>query len=273
MPIDHSDQNSSESQGNTEPDSLPAKKQGSLSAYWCFTLNNYAQSQIDHLEQVFRHECKWYVFQEETGAEGTPHLQGTLCLKDRQRLSSLKKLDPTIHWEATKSVKASLAYCTKVESRTGRQWVHGIEIPEELRLERPRGWQITVMDIIVTQPDVRTINWFWEPDGGVGKTSLCKYLVAKHDAVILSGKSNDMFHMLSKCRKRNLVIINVPRSTQDFVNYGAIEAIKDGLIFSGKYEGTMLVFNSPHVIVFANEPPYEEKMSADRWNIVRIRAD
>lgn len=77
--------------------------------------------------------------------------------------------------------------------------------------------------------------------------------------------------MISKFpAKRKLIVVDCPRSQQDYINYGAIEQIKNGLIFSGKYEGTQLVFNSPHVIVFANEPPDYSKMSMDRWNVVQI---
>jgi hypothetical protein len=54
------------------------------------------------------------------------------------------------------------------------------------------------------------------------------------------------------------------------VNYGAIEQIKNGLLFSGKYEGGQCVFNQPHVIVFANAEPKEEQMSMDRWDIREI---
>lgn len=254
--------------GNTV---LPRSKQSAQYTYWCFTLNNYTIEQIEHLEQVFRHECKWYVFQEEVGANGTPHLQGNLCLHVRQRMTQLKTIDPAIHWEPTKSVKASLVYCTKQETSQGRIYSHGIEVPRPLQLVTPRGWMLNVLDIIRQEPDHRTIHWFWDPDGGVGKTALAKYLCVKHNALMLTGKSNDMYHMISKYpNKRDLFVVDCPRSMQDYINYGAIEQIKNGLIFSGKYEGTQLVFNSPHVIVFANEPPDRDKMSLDRWSIVQI---
>lgn len=239
--------------------------------YWCFTLNNYELDQMEQMEQVLKHKCRWYVFQEETGESGTPHLQGTICLEKKQRLTGLKVINPKIHWEPTKAVKASLAYCTKQYSRTGRQFVYGIELPKQLDVEEPHGWQLQVMEIINQTPDNRTINWFWEPTGGVGKTTLCKYLVVKHNALMLTGKSADMYHMLAKYpNKRVLILVDCPRSQQDYINYGAIEHIKNGLVFSGKYEGAQLVFNCPHVFCFANEPPNKGLMSEDRWNVVRI---
>lgn len=253
--------------GNT---GSPAQKQGVQRLYWSFTYNNY--DSIEILESIFRPLCEWYIFQEETGESGTQHLQGTLCLKKKMRLTELKSLNSKIHWEATKCVKASILYCQKKETRTGKIYTHGIELPEEVEVEEPFGWQVQIMDIIKEKPDKRTIHWFWEPNGNVGKTTLCKYLVVKHNALMLSGKSSDMFHMISKFpNKRNLIIVDVPRSSQDFINYGAIEQIKNGLIFSGKYEGDQLVFNCPHLIVFANEPPDLSKMSIDRWNVVKIK--
>lgn len=252
--------------------SPPLIKQKPQYQYWCFTFNNYLEEQIEQLEQLFEHECKWYIFQEEIGENGTPHLQGTLCLTRRQRLTELVKINPKIHWEPTKSVQASKVYCSKKESASGRVFAKGIEIPEKLELEEPYGWQLQVLDIIKSKPDKRTVHWFWERDGGVGKTSLCKYLEHKHKAMMVTGKSSDMFHLISKYpNRRKIILVNVPRSTQDFINYGAIEAIKDGFICSGKYEGCILNFNSPHVIVFANEPPDYDKMSEDRWNVVRIQ--
>ena len=255
--------------GNTE--SRPSKQSNQYN-YWFFTFNNYTVEQIEQLEQVLRHECKWYIFQEETGEEGTPHLQGTISLKVKQRLTQLKVINVAIHWEPTKCVKASIEYCTKYESRTGRIYYHGIEIPEPLDLDEPYGWQLEIMDIIKTKPDKRTLHWYWESIGNIGKSVLCKWLVVKHNALMVTGKSTDMYNMLVRYpTKRKIIICDIPRASLGYINYGAIEHIKTGLVQSGKYEGHQLVFNSPHIFVFANEPPDCTKASMDRWVIKNIR--
>ena len=50
-----------------------------------------------------------------------------------------------------------------------------------------------------------------------------------------------------------------------------MEAIKNGCFFSGKYESGMVRFNSPHILVFANEPPERTKLSQDRWCVFALR--
>lgn len=253
--------------GNTDISPLT---QGKQSTYWCFTYNNYDLDQIEHLEHILKHECNWYVFQEEIGENNTKHLQGTIYLKKRKRLTELKCFHASIHWEVTKRVSASIAYCSKTETRNGNIYTYNIEIPEEVTVYEPYGWQIEVMNILKDKPCNRIIHWFWEPVGNRGKTTLCKYLCVKHGATMLTGKSNDMFHVISKTKKKNLFIVDCPRSIQDYINYGAIEQIKNGLIFSGKYDGQQLIFNCPHVVVFANCEPDFEKLSADRWHVVEI---
>lgn len=242
--------------------------------YWFFTFNNYTLEEAEQLAEIFKSECKWYIFQEEIGEQGTPHLQGTISLVKRQRLTSLKVFNIKIHWKPTKCVKASIEYCTKEKTRNGKQWIYGInlEIPPTIKLIEPFGWQLELLNIIKQEPDDRTIHWFWEPDGNVGKSQMTKYLVVKHNAIICTGKSADIFHVLTKHKNIALVIVDCPRSQQDFINYGAIEQVKNGLVFSGKYDSTQLVFNSPHVIVFANCRPDLTKMSIDRWNVVDIRS-
>lgn len=243
--------------------------------YWCFTLNNYEVETMETMETVFRSHFDWYIFQEETGDEGTPHLQGTVKCTKKMRLTELKRIDAGIHWEPTKAIKASILYCTKRASRTGRVYSYNVKIPkenEEIEVDEPYGWQLEAMKILQDKPDRRTIHWFWEPDGNVGKTCLCKYLCMTKDALMLSGKAGDMYHMISKFPdKREVILVDVPRSAHERFNYGAIEQIKNGLIFSGKYEGCQLVFNCPHVLVFANEPPDVAAMSMDRWCIHDIR--
>lgn len=168
-----------------DPHALSKSSQPNPSKYWCFTLNNYKIDQIVQLEHIFRNECDWYVFQEETGeTTGTPHLQGTICLKQRQRWPALHKWDTSIYFKETLSVSASVAYCTKVATRTGKIYAYGIGIPEETVVEEPYGWQLKVQKIIDGPPDKRTIHWVYDPIGNMGKTTYCKYLVVKQDALI-----------------------------------------------------------------------------------------
>jgi len=110
----------------------------------------------------------------------------------------------------------------------------------------------------------------------MGKTSFCKYLTVKHDAIALSGKAADMRNGVIDYVKTNkttpeLVLVPIPRSfNTDYLNYEGIENVKDMYFYSGKYEGGQVCGNPPHLIVFANEPPDQSKMSEDRWVVRNI---
>jgi len=54
------------------------------------------------------------------------------------------------------------------------------------------------------------------------------------------------------------------------MSYTGMEEIKDMFFYSGKYEGGMVCGRNPHVMVFANEPPDYDKMSANRWKVTEI---
>ena len=69
---------------------------------------------------------------------------------------------------------------------------------------------------------------------------------------------------------KSVIVIDVPRDNGNTVSYKAIEQIKNGMICNTKYETGMKLFNSPHIIIFANMPPEEHKLSADRWKIFEI---
>jgi len=77
---------------------------------WSFTLNNYTDKDCTLLDNLV---CKYVIYGKEIGEKGTPHLQGCIILCNASRLSSLKKILPTAHWEITKSTTASINYCMK----------------------------------------------------------------------------------------------------------------------------------------------------------------
>ena len=103
-------------------------KQENKSYRWCFTYNNPEIGSKDILHKFLKENCKslnrnskikMYIFQEETGAQGTPHLQGRFTLQNAMRLSALKKLFPKVHFERENNEEASSEYCCKPESRSG----------------------------------------------------------------------------------------------------------------------------------------------------------
>lgn len=60
----------------------------SRSRFWCFTLNNYVQSDIDMLADV---ECTYLVYGKEVGKQGTPHLQGYIEFEKAKSITAMKR--------------------------------------------------------------------------------------------------------------------------------------------------------------------------------------
>lgn len=91
---------------------------------WMFTINNFSD-ELEPLDWIPEDSaCVW---QSEIGKEGTPHLQGYLELDSQQRLSYLKKLHPTAHWESRRGTQAqAIDYCTKSdETYVEGPWCYG----------------------------------------------------------------------------------------------------------------------------------------------------
>lgn len=272
--------------GNSDATSLATSntlkvKQGNQYKKYDFTYNNYEKTEIERLERLFRVSCVRFCFQEEM--ESTPHLQGCIWLKERKRITELIDLfGKGISWRNARNWSALVLYCQDILKRID----DGIVI--NYRCKKPRKeikilsqlyrWEQMIIDIITKEPNDRTIHWFWERVGNTGKSTFCKYLCVKYNAIILSGKSHDMKYGIVKYMEKNgdypeLIVLDVPRSLLDFISYKGIEEVKNGLFFSGKYEGDMVVGNCPHLLIFANESPDLSKLSADRWSVCEIKMD
>jgi len=260
--------------------------------HWFFTWNNYPQNGVVILETLFKDICKKYIFQEETGAKGTPHLQGCISLKKKMRWSEFN-LPKQISWFRTRNLKSAYNYCMKEDTRTGKIYSDSpiifktkecrateeghkpkpLPAPLEI-IEELRPWQQSVVKQILVKPDKRTINWVYDRPGCNGKTVFGKYLWAKHNAIVANeGGTRDISCMLA-CLKKNgrdlnlqtTFIFNFSRCKAN-ISYGAIEYVKDGCMFSAKYESEQLMFNCPHVWIFSNDLPDFTKMSEDRWRV------
>lgn len=252
---------------------------------WSFTLNNYTDDEYGTLtQQLLDSEIEYIIGKEVGEKNNTPHLQGYLYFPNARSFNSVKKLLPKAHIERAKGNKSqNIKYCSKennfitnikeVKPKLSR---HQMMLEENYKNVIWRPWQQAIISIIEESINPRTIYWIFEEDGNSGKSFLAKYLFLKYNAIIASGKKDNLFHQVKEWldanepRSPTLAIVDIPRHDLDYINMGAIEAIKNGFIYSGKYEGGTCAFNHPHVICFANKPPKKNELSLDRWNIFHI---
>lgn len=261
------------------------RKQISPAKKWTFTYNNYESSERSVLYELFTDICEKFMFQEETGENGTPHLQGFCIFKDKLRPLSLK-LNKSIHWEKMKgNVDQNISYCSKSKTKSGQLYTN-IKTKQPLRvISKLRPWQEQVVEYNNSEHrnlDDRTINWICDEDGCAGKTVFCKYMstIEEQLVIITGGGYKDIACVLKlRCEDENFdlnsrttIFFNIPRDSDDngMISYKALESLKDGVMTSTKYESQTMVFNSPSVWVFSNNMPEVEKLSKDRWKVWKI---
>lgn len=130
-----------------------------------------------------------------------------------------------------------------------------------------RPWQERCIARINMQTE-RQVTWIVDEAGNNGKTWLAKYLVATKGAFYTNGgKAADIAYAYNY---QGIVVFDFTRTQEETVNYSAIEAFKNGMIFSSKYESVMKITKPPAVLCLSNWEPDQSKLSRDRWDIVRL---
>lgn len=134
-----------------------------------------------------------------------------------------------------------------------------------------RDWQQDLNAVLNLTPDDRTIFFVVDLIGGKGKSWFAHYYASLHNnvQVLLPGKKADMAFTLKNDVR--VLFLDAPRSKQgDFIQYDFLEDVKNGYVFSGKYESKMKILAKVHVVVNMNEYPDMSKLSRDRYNIINL---
>lgn len=248
------------------------KKQISPSKRWCFTLNNYKEGDMEAIIKCCSSNSSNYIIGKEVGESGTPHLQG--YIEFNKKIRPLNLIELGCHWEKAKGNReANIKYCSK-----DNEYKTSFYIPKPINVLTENElywWQACLWELLTQEPDNRLIWWIYDETGNIGKSAFAKFLCINEKCLVVDGKANDIFCGIAGYKDEKgyypeIVVIDCPRHNFGFMNYGAIEKVKNGLVFSGKYESKQMIFNSPHVVVFANQEPDRTKFSIDRWKIKKI---
>lgn len=129
----------------------------------------------------------------------------------------------------------------------------------------PFPWQKRVLDMVTGPADDRHIIWVTDTAGNKGKSRLAHHLQCNHEAILLSGRIQDMAHTF-KHNISPICIFDISRAAADHTDhlYTMAEQLKNGSFNSSKYDSSTVFFPHPHVIFFSNSSWDRSKWTNDR---------
>lgn len=273
------DKNTENPAGDGNTNISPADTNSFKTRNYFFTWNNPTEDYNTKMTNFFKERDGKFIFQLEEGEKNqTKHVQGIVCFKNEIKSVVLMKEFKGIHLMKTQKLKNAMTYVSKLKTRIEGPFIHGFNIciPEPIVL---KPYQIFIESILNTKgSNDRLIHWFVDYKGGCGKTTFLRNCFITRDdiAYFNNGKKSDIAYGIKTCKNfnnLNNIVFNLTRTTEHSINYEAIEMLKDGIIFSGKYESSTLVFNYCNIIILSNFEPNVQSMSLDRWKIYEIIND
>ncbi len=133
-----------------------------------------------------------------------------------------------------------------------------------------RDWQVEIETFLQMPASDRIVHWYYDTTGNAGKSTFAKYLTKEYKALYLETTAKE--RVLYAYNNEPLVVFDIARADATQINYGTFETLKNGIGFNTMYHPQMLVFATPHVVVFSNVAPDLTKLSQDRWHVVDISA-
>ena len=134
-------------------------------------------------------------------------------------------------------------------------------------------WQDVVMKMLELQGE-REILFVIDEQGNQGKTWLTQYITLTKDGQCFdSTNKKDVAYALNPERK--IFVFDMTRATEPKMSLQILESIKNGVVFSGKYESGTKIVAGAKVIVMANSftEAHEAQLSRDRFMILHLKPE
>lgn len=260
---------------------------------WDFTIYaGHNDFELDHNEVARRLNewCTKWVFQlEKCPKSGRLHLQGRLRLIKKKRLHEWIAQCPfNAHWSVTSTEVhdgVNFNYVLKADTREegpwdNQQWKEPPKLTRQLRhfLEHDlRPWQAQLYEMVQREDD-RHITMIYDEIGNSGKSIFSEYLEYRGLAFELPPMRmmEDIMQFCFSFGDQKCYLVDMPRAMKkdklgDF--YAGLECLKNGVVYDKRYCGKKRRMDRPQIVVFTNVLPEWQFMSADRWEVYRMRPD
>ena len=134
-------------------------------------------------------------------------------------------------------------------------------------------WQDVVMKLLELQGD-REILFVVDELGNQGKTWLTQYITLTKDGQCFdSTNKKDVAYVLNPEKK--IFFFDMTRATEPKMSLQILESIKNGIVFSGKYESGTKIVAGAKVVVMANTftELCKAQLSCDRFMILHLKPE
>lgn len=242
--------------------------------WWDFT---FSLDRMKDSEQMIQDRlddlCDRWAYGRETGKNtGYAHLQGRCVFKVGKELATIKNqledVLPTAHW--SKTHVRDFAY-TEKEGDFVRSWEKALRKFAAISLLE---WQEQTLDLLTMQSE-RQVLCIVNESGNIGKSWLSKFLEATHRADVCPVTDGDASNYLEYCLNHPSkgYVFDVPKADSiksKKAMWRAIEQIKNGCLYDRRYTSRKLWIDPPRVVIFTNEYPPVDTLSADRWQVYTV---
>jgi len=144
-----------------------------------------------------------------------------------------------------------------------------IPVPE-IPMHPLNDWQQDLYQRLIHAPDDRKVIFVVDYKGNKGKSWFAKYYMTLHDNAYLGrpGKHADMVYQLPDYMR--VCFLDCTRQKVEFMPYTFLEELKDGVVFSSKYESCIRRYPNMHVVVLMNQKPDMTQLSEDRYEMIYL---
>jgi Putative viral replication protein len=150
-----------------------------------------------------------------------------------------------------------------------RQYIDDHKPKHEVTAHPLKPWQAELYSKLILPAHERKIQFIIDLKGDTGKSWFARYYMSMHPEttqIVVPGRKQDMAYIIKEDTK--VFFFDCPRSKQgEFIQYDFLEELKNGMIFSTKYESRVKYLATPHIVVLMNEHPDMSKLSSDRYCI------